>query len=379
MTPLNRTLLAGGVGLLALAALAPAVQAAPAPGWRIANSTALPEGYNAYMNDVTATSAKAGWAVGYSQEVGEPSGMLLKRWNGSRWTEVKVPAGLAPRPSAELWRVAASAWNNVWAFGIASKDEHDTGVAFGVHWDGAKWTRKIFPKMQGISQAASIGPRGQVLLIGHGECKRWWCKPYAQSFDGKNWKAFPVPAGIGEIHARSAKDIWATVNLADGRKTPAPKNTLAHWDGRKWRTIPQPKLGLTAKRIWVFSDIYGTSSKSAWVSVASFNMVDGYMPGAYLGHWDGKKWRTAKVNSKDCLRQIATDGHGGLWARSWDDYLVHYSRGKVTARIRAPRGSGEWPNVVSLAHVPGTSSMWATGNARNKGVWDTGVIWKYGA
>src|SRR5262245_41287117 len=112
MTPLNRTLLAGGAGLLALAALAPAVQAAPAPGWRIANVTALPEGYDAYVNDVTATSSKGAWAVGYSRQFGDQMGMLLRRWNGSKWTEVKVPAGLAPGSSAELWRVAASAWND---------------------------------------------------------------------------------------------------------------------------------------------------------------------------------------------------------------------------------------------------------------------------
>lgn len=381
MTPLKRTLLAGGAGLLTLAALAPAVQAAPAPGWRIANVTALPAGNDAYMNDVTATSAKGGWAVGSTRPAGRGNlGMLLKRWNGSTWTEVKVPAGLAPTPHAELWRVASSAWNDVWAFGVAKKGVNaDSGVAFGVHWDGAEWSRKIFPAMQRPDQAASIGPHGQVLLIGRAGCASWWCKPYAQRFDGKTWKAFPIPSGIGDIHARSGKDIWATVNLADGRKTPVEKATLAHWNGRKWSTIPRPKLSSTAKKIWSFTSVYGTSGKSAWVSVAPSNLVDGGMPGAYLGHWDGRKWRLTKINSKDHLRKIESDGAGGLWARSWDDYLVHYSGGKVTARIKAPRGSGTRAEVVSLVRIPGTRSLWAAGTVRSKQNWDTGVIWKYGA
>lgn len=306
--------------------------------------------------------------------------MVLKRWNGSTWTEVKVPAGLAPAPNAQLTNVAASAWNDVWAFGFAAKSKDASeGVVFGVRWDGTKWTRKIFPQMKRSGQAVSLGPHGQVLLIGRASCAAWYCKPYAQRFDGKTWKAFPIPAGIGSVHARSAKDIWATVNLADGRKTPVEQGTLAHWNGRKWYTVPRPKLNLTAKKIWSFTGVYGTSGKSAWVSIAPSNSVDGGMPGAYLGHWDGKKWRLVKINSKDNLREIASDGASGLWARSWDDYLVHYSGGKVTARIKAPRGSGSGTDVVSLVRIPGTRSMWAAGSVRNKDNWQTGVIWKYGA
>jgi hypothetical protein len=382
MTPLNRTLLAGGAGLLALTALAPAVQAAPAPGWRVGNVTQLPEGFDAYMNDVTATSAKGGWAVGYSRLSGSGhQGMLLKRWNGRTWTDVKIPAGLAPTAHAELWRVASSAWNNVWVFGIAKKKPRaETGFAFGLHWDGKKWTRKVFPEMERPEQAASIGSNGQVLLIGRAGCTAWFCKPIAHRFDGKSWKKFPVPKGIGDLHARSGKDIWATVNLADGRKTPVAKNTLGHWDGRRWRTVRMPKLASTAKRIWYFTDVYGTSAKSAWVSIGSFSPADGYMPGAYLGHWNGKKWRIVKFNSKDALREIAGDGHGGLWARSWDDYLVHYSGGKVTARVRAPRPKGGvGATLVSLVRIPGTRSMWAAGSLRTRESWDIGVIWKYGA
>ncbi|GAA2603691.1 hypothetical protein SMC26_03755 [Actinomadura fulvescens] len=379
MTPLKRSLFAGAAGALAIASMAPAVQAAPAPGWRVSNVTSVPDGGDAAVTDVAATSAKGAWAAGYVRAPYRYE-MLLKRWDGRAWTRVAVPASLAPRANAKLTTVAASAWNNVWAFGVAThRTTEDEGVVFGVHWNGAKWTRKIFPShVKRIGQAASIGKNGQVLVVGRGACAGWTCKPIGQRFDGKAWKPFSVPASVGVLHVRSAKDIWATVNLANARKTPLAKNTLAHWNGRKWRYVPRPKLTSTGKRIWHFSDIHARSGKSVWVSVTASNLADGYLPGAYLGRWDGKRWKFVKVNAKDSLRDIESDGGSGFWARSWDAMLLHYVGGKVTARLKAP-GAGTGHQVGSLLRIPGTRSLWAAGTIRNKDNWETGVIWKYGS
>ncbi|KAB2341261.1 hypothetical protein [Actinomadura rudentiformis] len=379
MTFLKRSLFTGAAGALALAAMAPAVQAAPAPGWRVSNVTTVPTAGDARLYDAAATGSKGAWAAGTLRRGLGKYEMLLKRWNGKTWTQVTVPASLAPRANARLTNVASGAPNNVWAFGVAThRPAQDEGVVFGVHWNGVKWSRKVFPaQVKSISQVASIGPRGQVLFIGRGACAAWTCKPIAQRFDGKAWKAFRVPAGIGVAHVRSAKDIWATVNLANGRKTPLTKNTLAHWNGKKWRYIPRPKLTSTGKRIWQFTDIHARNSKSVWVSVAGSSLAEGHLPGAYLGRWDGKRWKFVKVNGKDSLHHIESDGGSGFWAQSWDAVLLHYVGGKVTARIKAP-GAGEG-TISSLLRIPGTRSLWATGTVRNRENWDTGVIWKYGA
>ncbi|MFG2005763.1 hypothetical protein ACGFNU_42105 [Spirillospora sp. NPDC048911] len=47
-------------------------------------------------------------------------------------------------------------------------------------------------------------------------------------------------------------------------------------------------------------------------------------------HWNGAKW-----SRKDNLRHLESDGGSGFWAQSWEDVLLHYVGGKVTARVRS--------------------------------------------
>lgn len=83
---------------------------------------------------------------------------------------------------------------------------------------------------------------------------------------------------------------------------------------------------------------------------------------------------------------MTQDGHGGIWltadsavnfnlVQSW----YHYNGGRWTrSLVPSPRGYNNL--VFAMAWIPGTTSVWADGEAdANAGVHTVGVIAKYGA
>jgi hypothetical protein len=80
------------------------------------------------------------------------------------------------------------------------------------------------------------------------------------------------------------------------------------------------------------------------------------------------------------------DGQGGLWisdfptSRSSARYLVHYGNGRWHRQfIAAPRKTNVL-QVVRLAQIPGTRSVWGAGGVApvNSTTVILGEIWKFG-
>jgi len=91
-----------------------------------------------------------------------------------------------------------------------------------------------------------------------------------------------------------------------------------------------------------------------------------------LLHWDGSRW--SKVAGGDFgfggnpLQQMSSDGHGGLWipmpgGGGQKSYLVHYSPSSSGGQLTAAAlpGGPRRINVLSVALIPGTTSMLAAG------------------
>ena len=85
-------------------------------------------------------------------------------------------------------------------------------------------------------------------------------------------------------------------------------------------------------------------------------------------HWNGRAWsRVAFPYLGSAFSPIASDSHGGIWLATasgaggntvmWFD---HYAGGRWS-RVKVPRGDGVQPEVFYLNWIPGTRSLWATG------------------
>jgi len=158
--------------------------------WKLVSSPRYPQTTGiSSMEDVSAVSANAAWAVGGTLiGFGEHSGAgssLLERWDGRAWS--RVPS---PKVSLPLTRVFALGANDVWAVRggtvVSAEGSQPFGPAGVVHWDGHTWTL-------GLSLPNTDG------------------------------------TFINDIVAKAANDVW--IVGIDGRKP-----LIRHWNGRRWVT-----------------------------------------------------------------------------------------------------------------------------------------------
>src|SRR5437867_3710221 len=88
------------------------------------------------LEDAAATSSTDVWAVGYAEDFASlKSTTLIERWTGSAWSIVPTPNPGGPNLPNELYAVAASASNDVWAVGEAGYPEG----SLILRWDGSRW------------------------------------------------------------------------------------------------------------------------------------------------------------------------------------------------------------------------------------------------
>jgi hypothetical protein len=104
--------------------------------------------------------------------------------------------------------------------------------------------------------------------------------------------------------------------------------------------------------------------------------VDG---GPFLLHLKGTAWTRVKIPGLVAPGSLAPDGGGGIWMTNLaisalaGSSVAHLSRTGKWRLYPVPRS---WL-MSGLAHIPGTASMWGTGDVASR----TGVdaaIWAYG-
>ncbi|WP_147312254.1 hypothetical protein [Thermomonospora umbrina] len=264
--------------------------------------------------------------------------------------------------------MTASSPSNVWAFGSAGYR------GLGIHWDGKRWTRRLFAPRSQIWNAAALGPRGGTWVLGS-TCVNG-CRNWIQRYDGRTWRQMAIPTvrgykvGLQAMHARSGTDVWVTGGIS--RPSSGSKTIAAHWNGKRWRVILGPKVPLREGLGFLFTDVVGYGPKNVRMTGTIKSMGEGSHRGGLLAHWNGSRWTHLRVNEKQGLEKLAVDGRGGLWALSGSHRsLLHIAKGKVDRRY-TPQVGGKG-QAFGLTHIPGTTSLWAVGLSGR-----LGTIWKYG-
>ena len=203
-----------------------------------------PDGRNAGLLGVTATSPSNAWAVG-RYEVNHVARTLIEHWNGTSWTQVPSPSGGGPGHSTYLWGVTALSSTDAWAVGNYFDDGYRT---LTLHWNGVKW-----------SQVASPSP-GQHQFL----------------------KTFGMQ--VRRVFAISATDIWAVGYYMDGHDH---EQTLTlHWNGAHWTWIASPNVG-GATHDNELAGVGGLSSGQVW---AAGSYRENNVHHALLLRWTGSHW-----------------------------------------------------------------------------------------
>ncbi len=160
---------------------------------------------------IKAVGPNDAWGVGYQDVTGgfdlQP---LTEHWDGTSWTV--VPAVQPPSGETnELYSVAGSATNDVWAVGSYPAA---TAIPLVEHWDGSAWTLVTLPGLTNSNElfgvatdsATDVWAVGKSFIDAAG-------KPFAEHWDGATWKsqASPNPGNsyLYGVEVLSTKNIWA--------------------------------------------------------------------------------------------------------------------------------------------------------------------------
>lgn len=323
-------------------------------------------GYD-WQSQVVAISPSKAWAFGEVLTGGLPT---ARRWNGRKWRDVSLPAGL----TRGITIADASGPRNVWAFGGGD----ETGDAYALRWDGSAWTvAHRWPGDEMISDAAVLAP-DDVWVFGTshiGPGIGTW------HYDGATWTR--VTTGddfLREGSAVSADDIWAIGTNETGERD----NLVSRWDGTAWNPVDVPSSPTDQ-----FSGIYAASPDDVWIAGSEYRPSGDdatYVP--FVLHFDGTAWQRLDppVTGGGSLSEVASDGQGGIWfvPQTFEPYdspeLLRYSGGRWTA-IRPERPGGQAVRVHDVASVPGGRVTWAVGEVfppdratSDSAVWVNGTL-----
>jgi len=368
-----------GAALCVTAAGVPAAQAAaasPPPAWRISKILNMKD--YADLLTLRATGRHDAWTFGQTNS-GEP---VALHWNGATWTGSHVP-GAFIRPGF----VSATSPANVWVGGsecTGGPPGPDVTATYVARYNGRKWTTARW-KTTAYCGAALVttGPENGWLL-GNSQ---------ALHFTGKHWRKVSIP-NLGQVIAATAvspSDIWTVGGRFNALHLSRSKVFFTHYNGHAWRDVPLPAIKLPKYGYINPYDIEAASANSIWAAATVYPAASH----SFLLHWNGSKWQSIPLPATpDQLLQVTPDGDGGVWAIMFQSVdgeyqFAHYANGHWSFDAVPTSGlAGLVPgsatfDVYSIARIPGTQSMLATGDvfystAKNPNVRDS-LIFSFGS
>jgi len=287
------------------------------PVGEVVGTPAQPCGIPERLNGIATISADNAWAAGTRFIDGPGDQMLIKHWDGVRWTSV-----ISPNASIyfnALHAVAATGANDVWAAG-----EYDYGSLTQTlieHWDGARWQIIASPNL-GASNNRLAGiaaiSANNAWAVGSYDDGNGGSLPLLLRWNGSSWQSVqaPAPSGASEvtlksIAAVSARDIWAVGSYTDFSGNTLRKTLTLHWNGSQWKIVasPNPQSFLNA-----LNSVTTLAANDVWA--VGYTSNGGYKTMAL--HWNGMNWQAATTpspgNPNNELLAIAAVAANDIWA-----------------------------------------------------------------
>lgn len=198
-------------------------------------------------------------ALGSYSAGGGAGGLLIEKWNGTRWT-------IQPAPTHALGDIACQSATSCFAVGAkpTSKEFFFNDVEIE-HWDGRRWTTQATPSVP----------------------------PPAGSEGGSSLAAISCP---GPTFCTAV----GTLEFDDGAPDTIEYATIAlRWDGTRWTRQPSP--GATNQSQNLLYDVSCISANNCTaVGVSAFD-ANSFPGSALIMGWNGTRWalQRAAVPSGD--------------------------------------------------------------------------------
>jgi hypothetical protein len=197
-----------------------------------------------------------------------------------------------------------------------------------------------------------------------------------------SWTVVPTPNQdltkyfnhIDSVEVVSDDDVWATATYYVGQEGGFSAQSMLHWDGSDWVTLPLPTVGTD----FHISDLAAVSPEDVW-AVGSFDDESGGANVLSL-HWDGAEWANVPAPNSDKRFNLLT----GVDALSANDVWAvgAWATGEVGGTLIEHWGGKAWTIVPSPDKAPdpvvgasysrlnavtalAADDVWAVGSAEN--------------
>jgi hypothetical protein len=346
------------------AAGAPPGSGAQGNGWTVVE--APPSQPQTSLAAVTALDSHDAWAAGQYYTGRVASGFpLILHYDGIGWRRMPL-WGITWH--GQLTSVTASSRGDVWAIGSDA-----FGFAHIVHRDRGRWADVPFPgqgnthvTLTKIAAARGAAP----WIIGYNDAG-----PVLLRRTGAAWESVTPPAGtstLTAIHVTGQHDAWVATTQPDpDPQFPGwPETVIAYWDGTSWTQLP----GLGP--LTYVNDFLVGGPGNIWAA-GNFGVVGagGNGPSPLLEHWDGSTWKDIptpysaatliSISGEDGTPQWITpsvNSNLSPYPPSGQTPYLHYN-GASFGIVYGPQVANQSSEGVVLAHVPGTSTTLAVGQA----------------
>jgi hypothetical protein len=250
-----------------------------------------------------------------------------------------------------LDRVAATSGGNAWA----------ASGRLLAHWYQGRWHTYFLGRNDLVNHIDAISPHDVWFLSAHnvgggkqiGVSWRW---------DGSRLHAGRLP--IVPTSDEAAAD-WA-----DGYDPTTFAPRIMHLVSGRWVAVTPPKVTRPAGTDgYFFEGIAGTPSGKVFLQVG-FSKGDGEGPGLALYRKTPTGWAHVFQFARRTPYAMTADRHSGLWLLApgrYAEFLVHMVRGHIASSTRMP--SRPTLQTYWLTLRPGSSAVWAAGEAIPHGGW----------
>jgi hypothetical protein len=298
--------------------------------------------------------------------------LFVEHRTASGWQRVPSPVlGLAPSESVGDVQVAAiSGPTGAWAFAdVAVFPALTAQRVVAVQWTGSAWSA---PQSLPDASSGPVLARSAKDIWKFGAFNASRTAPAVCHYNGTSWSRYHVPWNVDTVSGNGAAGVWIT-----GRGTAGARVSVAHWSNGGWRQVPLPAN--LPKGSATFADgIVASGAKDVWASL-EYRPHFGPTFFGYLLHWNGGQWSRVSLPFTTVKpRQLATDGHGGLWLSPDPRYLYHYSGGHWSPLLKLPTKAGFTPTLNQLVAIPGTTSLLAAGGLLPSPGTVDGAVFTYG-
>jgi hypothetical protein len=353
-----------GLASLAGTAQAAVARKAPPARWKLAAVYKI----DSEVAGVAALGSADAWEAG--TECGSPcdtSTLIVGHWNGTKWSLVSPPAEFVNNEvEASASAVAPVSAKVAWVF---ADENVVVNHSFALLRSGSSWA-PVTELATGTSITTAVAPSARDAWA-FGENVDSF-SPYAVHYNGTDWSAVHFGAVATDASALSGRNIWVV-----GDAPTVPKSRLRvmieHYNGKAWHKAALPKITLPAGEVLDGSAIDAAGPHDVWATAVPVSATTGGTePGIVALHYNGKSWAKVKVPypvySVYGPFLVAQDGNGGLWISAdqfargaYRPYLYHDSGGHWT-RAAVPAGHGDATELLSMAWIPGTRTLWGAGH-----------------